>query len=274
MRHCFTDREETITSIPPRGPVYDAFMPSFVSSRVDQIMCGRFLLHSAPEDWPIELKDSLLLGENHDERGSNAVSPVRAEFRARFNICPTQPIIAIIQSAGELTSHLQQLDWGLVPSWAKDRSVGGAKMINARAETVDEKPSFRTPFLRQRCLVPANGYYEWVTTSTGKQPMKIARPGDQLFFFAGLWDRNDRLRNPLSTNDATAKPLVTCTLITTVANSAMAAIHERMPVVIKDNHFQRWLDPGERDGRLLKELLRPSDNDYFVAEPVDRLTGE
>lgn len=212
-------------------------------------MCGRFLLRSPPESWPADLFGDL------SELNTSS------DFVPRKNICPTQDVLGFVQTDVGQTPELRSFRWGLIPHWAKDRSIG-AKMINARAETVDEKPSFRVPFSRRRCLVVADGYYEWVKTPGGKQPMLIERPEQQLFLFAGLWDRNVQVGD---------EPTVSCTIITTAANESMAATHDRMPVVIQPTEVQRWLDPGFRDTSALKSLLQAADDGYFKVTPVDRV---
>jgi putative SOS response-associated peptidase YedK len=186
-------------------------------------MCGRYLLDTLPEALA--------------EQFRSHKAPV---FEVRFNIAPTQPILAARLHDGEMT--WSQPRWGLVPSWAKDRS-GAAKMINARSETVAEKPSFRRAFRERRCLIPASGFYEWQRTATGKQPMLISLRSSPLFAFAGLYEF---WRDPL-----TEQWLETATILTTAANDAVAPIHDRMPVIIAPDHYSQWLGAQAADAALL-----------------------
>jgi putative SOS response-associated peptidase YedK len=231
-------------------------------------MCGRFLLRTPPEEWPADL-----LNHREGEFSELRLQPeLTGLFEPRQNIAPTQAILAIVQPQVESLRELRPLRWGLVPSWAKDRGIG-AKMINARAETVDEKPSFRTAFSRQRCLIPADGYYEWITTESGKQPMLIEQSTHQPYCFAGLWEQNRSLPFDKDSEPTQAKPLVTCTIITTAANPSMASIHDRMPVVIEPANYGRWLDPGYRDVKSLKSLLIAAEEGFFTAHPVAKVSG-
>ena len=218
-------------------------------------MCGRFLLRIAPESWPADL---LSLMETIPSEFSEPSSPSDL-FRSRQNIAPTQNVLAIVKEAPASHARLTSLRWGLVPPWAKDLKIGSS-MINARGETVDEKPSFRSAFLKQRCLIPADGYYEWVKLDDRKQPMLIERPNSDLFCFAGLWEQH--------------QSLTTCTIITTAATDAMSAIHDRMPVVIKPEDYSRWLDPSFRQREWLKQRLTAADDGYFKTSPVERVSGE
>lgn len=218
-------------------------------------MCGRFLLRSAPESWPADL---LSLMVSSPSEFSEPASPGHL-FRSRQNIAPTQNVLAILQAVPASHARLTSFRWGLVPPWAKDIKIGSS-MINARGETVDEKPSFRSAFLKQRCLIPADGYYEWVKLDDRKQPMLIERPNSQLFCFAGLWEQN--------------QSLTTCTIITTAATEAMSAIHDRMPVVVNPEDYSRWLDPTFRERDWLKQRLTAAEDGYFKTSPVERVSGE
>lgn len=226
-------------------------------------MCGRFLLRCPPQSWPADL-----LGDG--QRASDKAAPWDDLIRPRSNISPTQPVLAIIQQAPGAVRELVALTWGLVPSWADERKIG-ARMINARSETVHEKPSFRTAFSQRRCLIPADGYYEWVTSEAGKQPMLIQRPDSSLFCFAGLWEINRKLP---ATKDGVVdpqRPLMTCTIITTSVNQAMCGIHDRMPVVMAPAHYTTWLDPGFRNAEALRAWLVAAEEDFFTASPVQRV---
>ena len=177
----------------------------------------------------------------------------------RFNIAPTQPIVAITarQGGGNAATFFQ---WGLVPSWAKDVSIG-AKMINARAETVAEKPAFRAAFRRRRCLIPVSGFYEWQKPpGAAKQPFWISAADGGLLTFAGLWE---------SWMSPDGDELRTATIITTTANAALAPLHARMPVILDSADFAAWLDVrDETDIAAAAALLRPAPAEITTAWPV------
>lgn len=194
-------------------------------------MCGRFNLRTTSG----EIAQLFLL------------DPVAVpELPERFNVAPTQPIPAIrTDAAGARSCDL--LRWGLVPAWAKEASIG-SRMINARGETVAEKPAFKQAFRRRRCLIPASGYYEWKKEGTAKQPYLIEPESAPLFAFAGLWELNTQLGEA---------PLETCTIITAAANEATLHLHDRMPVILPEESWDLWLDPDASDTPALRELLRP-----------------
>ena len=191
----------------------------------------------------------------------NIFGPPR-NLPARYNIAPTQD--AAIVRHGREGRSLDFLRWGLVPSWAKDPSMG-ARMTNARAETIAEKPSFRTPFRRRRCLIPASGFYEWQATGTGpKQPVWISRPDGGLISFAGLWD---------AWLGADGSELETATIITTEANETLRPFHHRMPVILNPDSFDTWLGNGTEDRfdrEAAGELLRPAPEETVGVVPVGR----
>lgn len=163
----------------------------------------------------------------------------------RYNIAPTQPVLAAYTDSHGRRA-LTFFQWGLIPSWAKDPAFG-AKLINARAETVADKPSFRNAFKRRRCLIPADGFYEWQKTDGRKQPMFIHPTDPRPFAFAGLWE---------SWQDREGSHLQTCTILTIHANELMRPIHDRMPVILEPDDFAHWLDPGPNPDDAL-HLLRP-----------------
>lgn len=172
--------------------------------------------------------------------------PPAEEEPPRYNVAPSQPVAAIRQVEGGL--QLSWLRWGLVPSWAEDLKVG-YKLINARAETVATTPAFRTSFRQHRCLIPADGFYEWQKTEAKKkQPYFIAMKDGKPFAFAGLWER---------WKDAEGKRIESCTIVTTTANEAVKPIHDRMPVILPAADYAKWLDPKPRDPGELVEMLRP-----------------
>ncbi len=175
----------------------------------------------------------------------------------RYNIAPTQQI-AVVRGAGP--RHLVMLRWGLVPGWATDLNFG-ARTINARAETVADKPAFRSAFARRRCLVPADAFYEWRTENKIKQPYLIRLAGGQPFAFAGLWES-------WSPPDG-GEPIETCAIITTTAAPAIAHIHPRMPVILPEAAYGTWLDEGCGREDLL-DLLHPWSEDNLTSFSVSR----
>jgi putative SOS response-associated peptidase YedK len=191
-------------------------------------MCGRFTLRQPAERIAREFQ----LEEVSD-------------IGARYNIAPTQKILAIRQSPDGREAGM--FKWGLIPSWAKDASIG-AKLINARSETVAEKPSFREAFKRRRCIIPADGFYEWQRTGSKKQPFYFHLTDDGLFGFAGLWDK---WRTP------NGESLETCSILTTDANEVLRHMHDRMPVILHSDDYDLWLDEDVRKQDLRGELLRP-----------------
>ena len=183
------------------------------------------------------------------------------ETEARYNIAPTQNVAVVTQNG---MRHLASYYWGLIPSWAKDPTIG-SRMINARAETLAEKPSFRTALSRRRCLIPADGFYEWQAapdgSKGGKTPTYLHRRDSGLFAFAGLWDE---------WHAPDGSPLRSCTIITTTPNSVAAPIHDRMPVILRPNDEAFWLDHAVTDTRDLLSLLTPYPADDMEAYPVSR----
>jgi putative SOS response-associated peptidase YedK len=179
----------------------------------------------------------------------------RLNLRPRYNIAPTQqaPVVRAKKDEGR---ELALLRWGLIPAWAKDPAIGN-RMINARAESVAEKPAFRAAFKARRCLVPADGFYEWQKAGKGKQPFYIRRKDKQPFAFAGLYERWQ--------NRAEGEILDTFTIITTEPNVLMAPIHNRMPVIIPEDDYDRWLDPEETGD---PDLLVPYPEEELTAYPI------
>lgn len=181
---------------------------------------------------------------------------------ARYNIAPTQPVLAVRLSAAGQQREFALFRWGLVPSWAKDVKMG-ARMINARSESVAEKPAFRAAFKRRRCLIPASGFFEWQVVNGRKQPMFIHPQDDPLFAFAGLWEY---------WAGADGSELETCTILTTTPNELMGPIHNRMPVIVEQEDFSMWLDPGLRPEDGL-HLLRPYPAEKMAAYPVSTMVN-
>jgi putative SOS response-associated peptidase YedK len=182
-----------------------------------------------------------------------------ADMPPRYNIAPSQPI-AVVANNGE--TKVDFFTWGLIPSWAKDPAIG-SRMINARAETMAEKPSFKTAYKRRRCLVLADGFYEWKKEpgSSAKTPMYIQLESQQPFAFAGLWE---------SWHNGDGSHILSCTIITTTPNSLMANIHNRMPVILPPDAYALWLDPAEKKPGDLQSLLQPYPAEEMTAFPVSR----
>ena len=178
-------------------------------------------------------------------------------LRARYNGCPTQDFAACRLDARGARA-IAKLRWGLVPAWARDPKMG-SRLINARAETVHEKPAFRAAFKRRRCLIPADGWLEWREEETGKQPWFIARASGEPVSFAGLWERWEKGDEPMET----------FTILTTAASPALEDIHHRQPAILEAEDFDAWLAPGAPQDRLLA-LARRSHEGPFERWPVSR----
>jgi putative SOS response-associated peptidase YedK len=202
-------------------------------------MCGRYSLHTHPEVIALYFKLGLV-----------------PEITPRYNITPGTNILIVRQdpAKGRIADLYR---WGLIPGWAKDPAIGN-KLANARAETVAEKPSFRSAFKRWRCLIPASGFYEWKKLAGRKQPYYVRPVGADLFAFAGL---TERWMGPDG-------PVHSCTIITTDANDSMRDIHDRMPVILAPEDHAAWLDPVNQATEKLKALLKPSPAKTMSAHPV------
>jgi len=177
------------------------------------------------------------------------------DLRPRYNVAPSQPVAVVGLKPGGVARGLVLMRWGLVPRWAG--SDDGPKPINARAETVLDRPTFRDSFRQRRCLIPASGFYEWRKAGGRKQPYHVRRRDGLPLAFAGLWDRWDGPNGPL----------FTCCIITTAANDLVKPLHDRMPAILGPEDFARWLDPVARPDQLLP-LLRPCSSDVLEAVPV------
>jgi putative SOS response-associated peptidase YedK len=204
-------------------------------------VCGRFTLRASP-------------GAVAEHFGLDEPP----ELSARYNIAPGQPVTTIRAAGAGAERVCEDRIWGLVPGWAKDPAVG-QRMINARAETIAEKPAFRSAFRRRRCLIPADGFYEWAPGPASKQPYHIARRDGGLFAFAGLWEV---WRPP------EGDPLASCSIVTTRANAALEGVHERMPVLLDPSDYALWLDPALVDAGRLRELLVPCPDAWLVLRTV------
>jgi putative SOS response-associated peptidase YedK len=208
-------------------------------------MCGRFTSKAKPEQVEKEFK----VGKLNPKL-----------FEPRYNIAPTQLIPAVLETDG--TRIVNALRWGLIPSWAKDDSIGG-KMINARAETLSEKPSFKNAFKSRRCIIPASGFYEWAKKGeTAKQPFYFYLKDKDVFGFAGLWEE--------WTDKETGELVETCTIITTEANEVLEPVHDRMPVILKAENYDQWLDEKDKDTERLQKLLVPFPASEMASHAVSK----
>lgn len=208
-------------------------------------MCGRFTRTNS-------LEDILQAFE---------ITEAACDLPPSYNIAPTQPIAVIAEEGG--ARRLVTLRWGLIPVWAKDPAIGH-KMINARAETLAQKPSFRTAFKKRRCLIVADGFYEWRKAGDRKTPLYIRLQSGRLFGFAGLYEH---------WTSPAGEIIRTCAIITTEANDLMRPIHHRMPVILRKEHYALWLDPTIEDAELLLPLLQPFASEEMEAYEVSRLVN-
>ncbi len=204
-------------------------------------MCGRFYLDVQQD----ELK-----------RHFNLESV--PELISRYNIAPSQDIAAV--HVGDNGRELKMLHWGLIPFWAKDEKIS-YRTINARAETIETKPSFRAAFKCRRCLIPATGFFEWKAEKGGKQPYCINPMNGTLFAFAGLYEH---------WKGGAGKAIDSCSIIVTDANQTIRPIHDRMPVILSPANHEAWLDPDTKDPEVLKPLLRPWPDDELELYPVSK----
>jgi putative SOS response-associated peptidase YedK len=184
--------------------------------------------------------------------------PWADDWTPRYNIAPTQPVPVLRQHPQEPTRQLSLMKWGLIPHWAKDRS-GAARMINAKSETAAIKPAFRDPLKLRRCLIPADGFYEWKRAAKSTQPYCFEVRHGELFAFAGIWEN---WKNPAG------DWLRTCSILTTTANAVAAAVHDRMPVILSPDDYDLWLDPGMQDVAAASELLKPYNANQMRSYPV------
>lgn len=208
-------------------------------------MCGRFSLSAPPE----ALVRAFAL------EGCPPLTP-------RYNVAPTQAVAAVVPAEGGGRA-LRWFRWGLIPHWAQAPSLG-ARLINARAETVASKPSFREALRRRRCLIPADGFFEWQATAHGKQPIHFRRPDGAVFAFAGLWAR---WTGPEGTIES-------CAVLTTRANARVRPYHPRMPVILDPEDYALWLDRAVEDPEPLCARLRPCPEDALIAYPVSAVVND
>ena len=205
-------------------------------------MCGRYRLSRRKQ----------ILEEHFDNISSEE------DWSPRYNIAPTQSVPVIRQNPKEPIRELSLVRWGLIPSWAKDTSAA-ANMINARSETAGTKPAFREALKSRRCLIPADGFYEWQRMWRAKQPYCFEVNEGELFAFAGIWDR---------WKDASGNTLETCSILTTIPNAVTAPVHDRMPVILDPNAYKLWLDLQMEDVSVASELLKPYDARLMRCYPI------
>jgi putative SOS response-associated peptidase YedK len=208
-------------------------------------MCGRFALTDPDADLAVQFG-----------------LPDIPDLQPRYNIAPTQPVAAVRVRPRGRVREMALLRWGLVPFWAKDPKIG-ARMINARSETVSEKPAFRDAFRRRRCLIVADGFYEWQKSNGSKQPHFIRLHDGRPFAFAGLWERWQGAETEIES----------CTLLTTEPNELLLPVHNRMPVILHPSDYDIWLDTELENADLLRRLLRPFPSRLMQAYPVSRFVN-
>lgn len=212
-------------------------------------MCGRYTLHTSAAE----------VAEHFElDPGGRA-----GELVSRYNIAPTQDVPAVGPSEA-VGRGLAFLRWGLVPHWS-DGPSDLPSLIYARSETVHEKPAFRSAFARRRCLLPADGYFEWKKEAGGKQPYHLRLPGGGVFAFAGIWDRWDGVGD-----GEDASPIFSCALLTTEAAPEIAGLHDRMPVLLPPEEYGSWLDRSIRERGALDDLLSPPEGTALEYHPVSR----
>ncbi|HEY6271869.1 MAG TPA: SOS response-associated peptidase [Terriglobales bacterium] len=185
-------------------------------------------------------------------------SLLHAGLSRRTNIAPTQQVLVVRQHPKEPVRQVSLMKWGLIPHWAKDPSIA-TSTINARSETAATKPAFRDPLKSRRCLIPADGFYEWKRTGTAKQPYCFEVNEGELFGFAGLWD---------GWKNAEGQWIKTCSILTTVPNAVAATVHDRMPVILDRESYDLWLDPGMTNVQVVSELLKPYDAKSMRSYPI------
>jgi putative SOS response-associated peptidase YedK len=205
-------------------------------------MCGRYRLSRRKQ----------IIEEHFD------TAPWDDEWSPRYNLAPTQTVPVIRQQPKEPIRQVSTMRWGLVPHWAKDASIA-ASTINARSETAATKPACRDPLKLRRCLIPADGFYEWAKTAKSKQPFCFEVNDEQLFAFAGIWD---------GWKNSEGQWIRTCSILTTTPNAVTSAVHDRRPVILDPDRYHLWLDPGMQNVAAVSELLKPYDARLMRCYPV------
>jgi len=211
-------------------------------------MCGRYTL----------AKDLAEIKKRFD------VSEAPENLKPRYNIAPNQQVPIILLDVEKKIRKMGYVRWGLIPSWADDPSIGN-RMINARAETITTKASFKSLFKKRRCIVPADSFYEWKEINTKEKiPMRLLLMNEEPFGFAGLWT---------TWRPKTGDPIVSCTIITTEPNELMAEIHNRMPVILEKKNEEMWIDPAVEEEKLLQSFLKPFPSKKMKCYPVSRFVN-
>jgi putative SOS response-associated peptidase YedK len=215
-------------------------------------MCGRYRLSRRKE----------LIEEYFD------TAPWDDDWNPRYNIAPTQPVPVVRQHPKEPVRQVSLMKWGLIPNWARDASIASST-INAKSETASTKPAFRDPLKYRRCLIPADGFYEWNKNGRSKQPFCSEVKNGKLFAFAGLWD---------GWKDATGKWVKTCSILTTTPNALTATVHDRMTVILHPDSYDIWLDPAMTNVQVISELLKPYDaarmRSYTVSTRINHVGND
>src|SRR5215469_9427989 len=206
-------------------------------------MCGRYRLSRRKQ----------LVEEYFD------TTPWEEDWNPRFNIAPTQPVPVVRQHPKESVRQLSVMKWGLIPHWAKDPPIA-TRTINAKSETAATKPAFRDPLKFRRCLIPADGFYEWQRAGKSKQPFCFEVSDGELFAFAALWD---------GWKDANGHWVKTCSILTTTPNAVTSTVHDRMPVILDPDSYDLWLDPEMQNVAVISELLKPYDARLMRCYPVN-----
>ncbi|MBD2775122.1 SOS response-associated peptidase [Iningainema tapete] len=208
-------------------------------------MCGRYTLTQSPE----AIAQAFQVKQHHQD--------------PKYNIAPTQMVEVVLHNPVRGDREIEQLRWGLIPSWTKDPGIG-AKLINARSETAAQKPAFRSAFKHRRCLVIADGFYEWQLQNGKKQPFYFHLLDKKQFAFAGLWEQWESPQN---------QKINSCTILTTTANELVQPIHERMPVILQEQDYDLWLDQKVFKPEDLQKILKPYVSEAMTAYPVSTLVN-
>ena len=209
-------------------------------------MCGRFTLNTSAKI----IAEFFKLSEVPD-------------IKPRYNIAPTQSIATVTVDSKKIERQFQFMRWGLIPSWAKDMKIG-SHTINARSETVAEKPAFRSAIKHRRCLIIADGFYEWQPQGKKKQPYYFTMANSEPFAFAGLWENWE---------SPEAKNIVSCSIITTAANETVHPVHDRMPVILPEGDWEEWLDPSVNTSQQVLPLLKPYASAAMIANAVSAIVN-
>ena len=189
------------------------------------------------------------------------------ETAPRYNISPTQGVLSVYHPDLNSKAQMTELRWGLIPPWAKEMSIGN-RLINARAETAATKPSFRAAYKSKRCLIAADGWYEWKKVNGRKQPYNIRRQDRLPFYFAGLWDRwKGKVKDDVVL-------VQSCTILTAEACESLKTLHPRMPVVLDPQHYEPWLDGGLTDTHAIQDMIQSRPTDIFEAYPVSQYVNK